>query len=287
MTSTIVPPTGPADAGLSIPEMTTDEAARLRVTQARVIRSEWLKMRTLRSSWLTLSLAVASIAGVGIVIAWSTANDWNNMRPREKAHFNPLADPLAGFNLAQLAIGVLGVLLVAGEYSTGMIRASLGAVPKRLPVLWAKLGVFTTITLVTMLPTAVITFFISQRLLSSRHIQTTWSTPTVARTVIGIGLYLTVVAALGIALGAILRNVAGAIAALVGVLLVVPVVASALPQTWGDRINKWLPSNAGQALLSVSSDNTTLSPWRGFAVFCGYAVLALTAAAILLKRRDA
>ncbi len=287
MTSTIVPPTGPADAGLSIPEMTTDEAARLRVTQARVIRSEWLKMRTLRSSWLTLSLAVASIAGVGIVIAWSTANDWNNMRPREKAHFNPLADPLAGFNLAQLAIGVLGVLLVAGEYSTGMIRASLGAVPKRLPVLWAKLGVFTTITLVTMLPTAVITFFISQRLLSSRHIQTTWSTPTVARTVIGIGLYLTVAAALGIALGAILRNVAGAIAALVGVLLVVPVVASALPQTWGDRINKWLPSNAGQALLSVSSDNTTLSPWRGFAVFCGYAVLALTAAAILLKRRDA
>lgn len=287
MTSTIVPPTGPADAGLSIPEMTTDEAARLRVTQARVIRSEWLKMRTLRSSWLTLSLAVASIAGVGIVIAWSTANDWNNMRPREKAHFNPLADPLAGFNLAQLAIGVLGVLLVAGEYSTGMIRASLGAVPKRLPVLWAKLGVFTTITLVTMLPTAVITFFISQRLLSSRHIQTTWSTPTVARTVIGIGLYLTVVAALGIALGAILRNVAGAIAALVGVLLVVPVVASALPQTWGDRINKWLPSNAGQALLSVSSDNTTLSPWRGFAVFCGYAALALTAAAILLKRRDA
>jgi ABC-2 type transport system permease protein len=246
-----------------------------------------LKMRTLRSSWLTLGLAIASMAGIGIIISWSTANDWNHMRPRQKARFNPLADPLSGFNLAQLAIGVLGVLLTAGEYSTGMIRASLGAVPKRLPVLWAKLGVFTSVTLVTMLPTALVTFFVSQRLLSAQHIQTTWSTPAVARSVIGVGLYLTVVAAIGIGLGAILRNVAGAIATLVGVLLVIPVVASALPETWGDRINKWLPSNAGQALLSVGSDSATLSPWRGFAVFCGYAVVTLASAAVLLKRRDA
>jgi ABC-type transport system involved in multi-copper enzyme maturation permease subunit len=274
-------------APVTIPMMPPDELDRLRVTQSRVIRSEWLKMRTLRSSWLTMALAIVSMAGIGIVIAWSTANDWTHMRPREKLHFNPLADPLSGLFLAQLAIGVLGVLLIAGEYSTGMIKASLGAVPKRLPVLWAKLGVFTTLTLVTMLPSAVITFFLSQRLLSVQHIQTTWSTPNVARSVIGVGLYLTVVAALGIGLGAIVRNVAGAIATLVGVLLVVPVIATALPQTWGDRINKWLPSNAGQALMSLGSDNTTLSPWRGFAVFCGYAIATMVIAAIMFKRRDA
>jgi ABC-type transport system involved in multi-copper enzyme maturation permease subunit len=209
------------------------------------------------------------------------------MRLREQAHFSPLGDPMSGFNLSQLAVGVLGVLLIAGEYSGGMIRATLGAVPQRLPVLWAKLAVFMTVTLVTMLPAAVVTFFVSQRLLSAQHIQTTWDAPNVARSVIGIGLYLTVVAALSIGLGAVIRNVAGAIGVFVGIILVLPVIASALPQTWGDRINKWLPSNAGQALMSFGSDNTTLSPWRGFMVFCLYAVAAVAAAAILLRRRDA
>jgi len=276
-----------AAPAITVPVLSAETAADLKVTQARVVRSEWLKMRTLRSSWLILILAVGSMAGVGIVIAWSTANDWTHMRPRQQARFDPLGDPLSGFNLAQLAISVLGVLLIAGEYSGGMIRASLAAVPKRLPVLWAKLAVFLTITVVTMLPTSLVTFFVCQRLLSSRHIQTTWTAPNVARSVIGVGLYLTVVAALAIGLGAIVRNVAGAIAAVVGVLLVLPVVASALPQTWGDRINKWLPSNAGQALMSVRSDNTSLSPWRGFFVFAAYAIASLIAAAVLLRHRDA
>jgi ABC-2 type transport system permease protein len=272
---------------VATPGIDPADVAQLRVTQARVIRSEWLKMRTLRSSWLTMALAIASIPGIGIAIAWSTAHDWSHMRSREQAHFNALADPMSGFNLAQLAIGVLGVLLISGEYSGGMIRATLGAVPKRLPVLWAKLIVLTTLTLVTMLPVAVLTFFVSQRFLSAEHIQTTWSTPNVARSVIGIGLYLTVVAALAIGLGAIIRNVAGAIGVFVGIILVLPVIASALPQTWGDRINKWLPSNAGQALMSFGSDNTTLSPWRGFIVFCADAIVAVAVAAALLNRRDA
>ena len=270
-----------------VPALPAAELDNIRVTLPRVVRSEWLKMRTLRSSWLTFALAVLSVPGIGIAIAWSTAHDWNHMRLREQQHFDPLGDPLSGFNLAQLAIGVLGVLLIAGEYSGGMIRATLAAVPKRLPVLWAKLGVFTTITLLFMVPTSIFTFFVSENLLSIRHIQTSWSTPHVPRIVIGVGLYLAVVAVLSIGIGAIMRNVAAAIGAFVAVLLVLPVIASALPQIWADRINKWLPSQAGQALLGVSSDSATLSPWRGFAVFCAYAVATVTIAAILLKRRDA
>lgn len=287
--TTVIPETSgpPFDGAVAVPRLSAQEVAAVRVTQLRVLRSEWMKMRTLRSSWLSLGLAIASMAGIGIIISWSTANDWQHMRPRQQARFNPLADPLSGFNLAQLAVGVLGVLLIAGEYSTGMIRASLGAVPKRLPVLWAKVVVFMVTTLVTMLPISVLTFFISQRFLAEQHIQTTWSAPNVARSVIGVGLYLTVVAVLGIGLGAIVRNVAGAIATLVGVLLVLPVIATALPENWANRINKWLPSNAGQALMSLGGDTTTLSPWRGFIVFCAYAVAVLAAAAILLKRRDA
>ena len=269
------------------PMLSDAEAGAIRVTSWRVTRSEWLKFWTLRSSWLTMALAIVSVPGIGIAIAWSTANDWPNMRPREKLHFDALADPLSGFNLAQLAVGVLAVMLIAGEYSGGMIRATLAAVPRRLPVLWAKVGVLTTLTLATMVPAAVFTFFVSEHLLAVRHIGITWSTPNVPRIVIGLGLYLTVVAALAMGIGAIVRNVAGGIGAFVGIILVLPVIASALPQTWGDRINKWLPSNAGQALMSVSSDNTTLSPWRGFLVFAGYAVAALIAAAILIRRRDA
>ena len=272
---------------VAIPTLTAAEASSIKVTAWRVIRSEWLKLRTLRSSWLTMALAILSVPGIGIAIAWSTANDWPNMRPRQKLHFDPLADPLSGFNLAQLAVGVLAVMLIAGEYSGGMIRATLAAVPRRLPVLWAKVGVLTTMTLITMVPTAIVTFFISEHFLAARHIAVTWSTPHVPRIVIGVGLYLTVVAALAMGIGAIVRNVAGGIGAFVGIILVLPVIASALPQTWGDRINKWLPSNAGQALMSISSDNTTLSPWRGFIVFAGYAVLALVGASILLRRRDA
>jgi ABC-2 type transport system permease protein len=274
-------------SSIVVPKLSASEIDAIRVSAPRVIRSEWMKMRTLRSSWLTMALAIVAVPGIGIAIAWSTANEWDQMRPGHRDHFNPLADPLSGFNLAQLAIGVLGILLVAGEYSAGMIRATLAAVPKRLPVLWSKVALFTTLTLITMVPISIGTFFVSQRFLSAKHIQTTWSAPTVARTVIGVGLYLTVVAALAMGLGAIIRNVAGAIGAFVGILLVLPVIALALPETWANRINKWLPSNAGQALLGGSFDNTTLAPWTGFAVFCGYAVGTLLIASILLRRRDA
>ena len=267
--------------------LTTESGKPLRVTQLRSLRVELMKMRTLRSTYLTLAVAISSLAAIGVIISWTTANDWLHMRGRERLHFNPLDDSLAGFQLAQLAIGVLGVLIIASEYSTGMIRASLAAVPRRLPMLWAKLGVFATVTFATMLPSSLFAFFVSQRLLSVRHIQTSWAVPGVARTVIGVALYLTVVALIGVALGAILRNVAGAIATLVGVLLILPVIASALPQTWADRINKYLPSNAGQALMSFSSDSRQMSPWRGFALFCGYAAFAIVVAAFALRKRDA
>jgi ABC-type transport system involved in multi-copper enzyme maturation permease subunit len=272
---------------VTAPALEPTAATGLKVTQGRVVRSELMKVRTLRSTYYTLAITIVAMAGIGIIICWSTANDWLNMHPRRQLRFNPLDDSLAGFQLAQLAIGVFGVLITAGEYSTGMIRSTLASVPKRLPVLWAKVGVAATIAFLTMLPSVLIAFFVSQRLLAVRHIQTTWSTPDVPRTVIGVALYLTVVVVIGVGLGAILRNVAGAIATLVGVLLVLPVIASALPTTWAERINKYLPSNAGQALLGMQSDSTQLAPWTGFAVFVGYAVLTVVVAAILLRRKDA
>ena len=276
-------------AVVTAPSAQSTEPDKRRVTQSRVIKSEFLKASTLRSTYIVLALAIAAMAGIGIIICWTTAMEWSHMRDRHRLHFNPLNDSLGGFELAQLAIGVLGILLVGGEYSTGMIRASLSAVPKRLPMLWGKLVVFVTITLVTMIPSVLIAFFVSQKTLENTPIpiHVSWSTPTVPRIVIGTALYLTVIAAFSIGLATILRSIAGAIATLVGVIIVLPAIASALPQTWGDRINKFLPSNAGQAIMSIQSDTQQMTPWRGLGLFALYAVGVIAIGAVMLRRRDA
>ena len=147
------------------------------VTQARVVRSEWTKFWTVRSTkW---SLLVATVLTIGFPILASTviATHWGSRSPGDRANFNPLDPALIGSQIAQLAIGVLGVLVVTGEYSTGMIRASLTAVPKRLPVLWAKAGVFATVTLALMVPSVVIAFVASQAILSRHHASYSWHHP--------------------------------------------------------------------------------------------------------------
>ncbi|MDX6332331.1 MAG: type transport system permease protein [Streptomycetaceae bacterium] len=257
--------------------------ARGRVTQGHVIHSEWIKLRTLRSTGYTFLAAVVALIGFGLLFSAVTANRWSTLPPDEVG--NPALISLRGYFLAQLAIGVLGVLVISGEYATGMIRATLAAVPKRLPVLWAKALVFTAATWVLMTVATLVAFLAGQALLGSHG--TSLGDPGVTREVLGTGLYLTVVGLFGVAIGALVRNTAGGIATVFGVLLVVPVLAEALPTSWSDHINQYLPSNAGQALISLHQQAHTLAPWTGFAVFCGYAALALAGAAVALKRRDA
>jgi ABC-2 type transport system permease protein len=260
---------------------------RGRVTQARVLHSEWIKLRTLRSTFYTLIAAMVALIGFGALFCAVTANRWPHMHVSERASFDPALTSLRGFYLAQLAVGVLGVLVISGEYATGMIRATLSAVPRRLPVLWAKAGLYSAVTWVLMTVGALVAFLVGQALLSSRHIDTTLSAPGVTRMVLGAGLYLTVVGLLGVAIGALVRNTAGGIATVFGLLLVLPALAEALPTSWGNDISPYLPSNAGQALISLHREAHTLAPWTGFLVFCLYALVALAGAAVLLKRRDA
>jgi ABC-type transport system involved in multi-copper enzyme maturation permease subunit len=255
------------------------------VTQGRVLASEWIKLRSLRSTVYTLLAAIVMTIGLGMLFAGVMANRWAQLDPAELARFDPAGVSLRGVFLAQLAIGVLGVLLISGEYSTGMIRATLAAAPKRLPVLWAKAGLFAVVAAVLMIAASFAAFLGGQALLGSHS--TTLGATGVARAVIGAGLYLTVVGLLGVGLGFIIRNTAGAIATLFGVLLVLPVLGEVLPSTWAKHITPYLPSNAGQAVMSVHQAPGELAPWTGFAVFCGYAAASIIAAAILLKRRDA
>jgi ABC-2 type transport system permease protein len=261
-------------------------APRGGVTQARVIRSEWTKLRSLRSTRWSLLVATVLTIGFPILASAVISAHWGQRSPSDRANFHPLDVGLIGSQIAQLAIGVLGVLVITGEYSTGMIRASFTAVPKRLPVLWAKVFVFALVTFVLMLPAVLIGFFASQSILSRHHIQARFSDPHVARAVIGAALYLTVIAVLSLAIGTILRNTAGGIATFAAILFVIPPLMNVLPTSWNDAASRYLPSNAGRAILSVTKDPSNLAPWTGFGVFCAYAAGALVVAAILLVRRD-
>jgi ABC-2 type transport system permease protein len=263
-----------------------------RVTQMRVAMSEWTKLRTVRSTRYSLLAAVVMTIGFAVIPALVNANRWNSMSIGDKASFNPLETSLIGVTIAQLAIGVLGVLVISGEYSTGMIRSTFAAVPKRLPVLWAKAGVFGLVTLVLALPSTVIAFFAAQAILkghsvNGHDIALSFSDPGVARAVIGGALYLTVAGLFGLGLGAILRSTAGGISAFAAMLFVLPPLMNVLPTSWNDAISPYLPSNAGAAIMQTGTpDHTTLAPWTGLGLFAAYAAIVLAIAAIQLRRRD-
>jgi ABC-type transport system involved in multi-copper enzyme maturation permease subunit len=259
--------------------------AQHKVTPARAARSEWIKLVSLRSSWITFAASVAAVIGLGVLISYVTHNHWAEMRPEERLRFDPVDRSLAGINLAQLAIGVLGVLVVTGEYSTGMIRSSLMAVPRRLPVLAGKAVVFAAATFVLMLGSAFVAFLLGQQALG-RH-GTTLSAPHALRAVIGVSLYLTVIALFAVGIGFVVRNTAGGIATLFGLLLVAPGLGQLLPTSWQPHVLPYLPSNAGTGVYSVRTEPGMLSTWTGFGVLCAWAVAALLAGAFLLRRRDA
>ncbi len=255
------------------------------VSQRRVLRSEWIKLRSLRSTALTLLAAVVAMIALGMLVGWATNAHWASMRPEERAGFNPIDRSLAGVNLAQLAIGVLGVLLITGEYATGMVRATFAAVPRRLPVLWAKAGLYAVVTFVLMLVSAFLAFLVGQHFLASHG--TTLSAPHAWRAIVGVAVYLTLVGVLAVAFGFLIRSTAGGIATLFGLLLVLPGIGQLLPSSWQVHTLPYLPSNAGSSIFSAHPDPTALSAGTGLLVLCIWVVVALAAAAVVLKRRDA
>lgn len=258
-----------------------------RVTQARVLRSEWTKLRSVRSTRWSLLVAVLFTIGIAAIATAVVVNRWPTMALHDRAEFQPLEVNLAGVQLAQLAIGVLGVLIITGEYSTGMIRASMAAVPRRLPVLWGKVGVYGATTLVLMVPATFVTFLIGEAILGGGsgvpHVGL--GDPGVLRAVIGAGLYLTVVGLFGLGLGAIVRNTAGGIATFAAIMFVLPPLMNVLPASWNTAASPYLPLAAGQSIMATTPGHH-LAPWAGFGLLCGYTAVTLAIAAVLLRRRD-
>jgi len=260
----------------------------------QVLRSEWLKITTLRSSYITLVVSLAAMVGVSSIVCVADVSSYHKLglfgAAAYRLTFDPAFSGVSGVFLAQLGIGVLGVLTMTSEYGSGMIRTSLAAVPQRLHLLGAKVIIYVAISTVIGLIGSFVSFFVGQSILDGAGLGTTLSAPGVLRVVIGGGLYLAVLGLLGVGIGATVRRTAGGVAALFGLLLVLPAIAAALPSPWGPDISKYLPNQAGSSLLHLEPFNrltSSLSPWVGFAVFSAYAVAALVLGSILLVRRDA
>jgi ABC-2 type transport system permease protein len=257
------------------------------VTLARVIRSEWTKLWSLRSTRWSLALACVFMLGLGPLAAALEMGRWNQMSVFEKLTINPVGKGVAGWNLAILAIGVLGVMTVSGEYATGSIRSTLMAVPKRLPVLWAKMLVYACVTFVLILVTAVIGYTISQAIFSQHGINVPLGHGSSLRVVIGAVLFVTVTGIFCAALGAIMRATAGAISTYVAVMFVLPPFMEIFPQSFQNAVDKWLPLNAGETVTKIGAQPNSFSAWGGFAVFCGYTAILVAVGAYMLNKRDA
>jgi ABC-2 type transport system permease protein len=276
---TLGPPTTAAVASAVSP-------SRWRVFRA-VTRSEWTKLRTVRSTIWALVFTVIAIIGLGALLTGLEVSRWDHRSIAEVAGFDPLLYSLAGINLAQLSIGVLGVLGMTSEYATGAIKLTFGATPQRPLLLAAKVTTFSAVVAVVSFVSCLGALLLGQAILGPEHAGLSVTDPGVFRAVAGGAAHLVLIGAIAVGVGALLRHTAAAVAVLFAVLLIVPGLVSLLPSPWNDTITRYLPSSAGTAMSAVVRFPNLLSPVEGLLVLLGYAAATLAAATVVLVRRDA
>ncbi len=251
------------------------------------LSAEATKLRTVRSTmWALLATLVATI-GIGSLIALARVSRWDRLSLREQLRFDAPSASLRGIFLAQLVLGVLGVLVISSEFATGMIRTTFTAMPRRGTVLAAKAIAFAVVAFVVALAGCLVAFAIGQSIFAQKHVGVSLSAPGALRAVVGGAVYLTAVGLLGLALGTLLRRTAGAIATLFGVLLIFPLLVGALPDPWNTDISKYLPGDAGRAMFTVQHQSDLLSPTGGLVVLAVWVIGGLVVAGVVLNRRDA
>ena len=272
----------------TIARTSPDHRAAFRpATFGDALRSEWTKLRSVRSTFWALTVTVVLGIALGAAISAVAAHGYARFTVSDKLSWDPTGVSQSGMLIAQVAIAVLGVLFISSEYSSGMIRTSLIAVPKRGRVLAAKSLVFAVVTFVVGEVTCFAAFFVGQALISGHAPHAALGDPGVARAVAGGGLYLAALAVLSVAAGALLRHPAAAIAAMMAVVLVLPLIAEALPDSWRNPVNEFWPTQAGTQVSSVYHSAHTLQPWPGFGVMCLFVAIVYAIAWTLLDRRDA
>ncbi len=255
-----------------------------------LVKSEWTKIRSLRSSVAALVLLVVTTIGFTALFLALTVAQWDQVDNAQRLAIE--LDPTrmilgAGFQLSQLAVCVLGVLVIANEYSSGTIRASILAVPRRTPILVTKAAVFAALVFVVAEVAAFASFAVGAPILRSK-IAVGIGDPGVLKAILGAGLYGAVLGVFSIAIGAIVRHTAGGITGIIAFVLVLAPLTQLIPGTIGDHIFAYLPTSAGQLMVNArQGPDDLLSPWQGFGVFCLWTATLMFIANYLLRRRDA
>lgn len=255
-------------------------------TFGNVLRSEWTKVRSLRSTWWTVVAALVVCIGLSLLIDWAIVANWDSSSPSDRATFDAVNNSFNGVGLGQLTVAVLGVLVISSEYSTGGVRTTFIAVPRRLRVVGAKALVMAALGLAVGLVIAFVCFLVGQVFFASQDVDVSLGDPGVLRAVVGAALYVAGCGMFGLAVGTVLRQTAGSITAVVALLFVLPLLTLAIPGSLGDTVTKYFTANAGQAITYVTHPPTSLSPWAGYAVFTLEWLVLLVLGALLVRKRD-
>jgi ABC-type transport system involved in multi-copper enzyme maturation permease subunit len=275
----------------AVTEPAYEAAVAAHDTWPGLLRAEWTKIRSVRSTvWSLIAFVVVAI-GFSLIVALVISSVWN--KPGDHPNQVTLqTDPTsviygAGFGFGQLALCVLGVIVMTSEYTTGAIRSSLLAVPRRLPMLGAKVVVFAVLELIASAFTVFVVFFMTTTILHS-HIVITLGQPGVLRATLGGIAYLVVLGLFALAVGGLIRHTAGAIATVIALVLVVPPLISLIPGTIANHIHGYMPTVAGQLIGQTHQQPAdVLSAWQGFGVLCLWTAALLAISGFLLVRRDA
>ncbi|MCF3121846.1 MULTISPECIES: ABC transporter permease [Streptomyces] len=252
----------------------------------QVLKSEWTKIRSVSSTLWTLGLAAVVTIALGLLISILSKNDYDKLDAQDKLTFDPTYISFAGMSLGQLALIVFGVLVVSNEYSTGMIRTSLAAVPQRGTFLFSKVAVATLLALVVGLATSFVTFFLGQSMLGPYKAQI--GDPGVLRAVIGGGLYMTLIAMFSMGVAAMLRSPMLSLGILMPFFFLISNILGNVSAT--KKIGRFLPDQAGNKIMQVKTpfdDDTPYGPWGGLAIMVAWVVVVLLGGYVLLKKRDA
>ncbi|UXY29988.1 ABC transporter permease [Streptomyces sp. HUAS TT20] len=253
---------------------------------AQVVRSEWTKIRSVASTVWTLSLAVVVTVALGMLISALSRSQFDKMPVRERVSFDPTFISFAGMTLGQLAMIVFGVLVVSNEYSTGMIRTSLAAVPQRGTFLFSKIAVATGLALAVGMVTSFAAFFLGQAMLGSHR--TEIGDPGVLRAVLGGGFYMTLIAMFSMGVASMLRSPMLSLGILMPFFFLISNILGNVDAT--KKIGRFLPDQAGSRIMQVVprvDDDTPYGPWGGLGIMVLWVVAAIAGGYVLLKKRDA
>ncbi|MBD8042455.1 ABC transporter permease [Arthrobacter sp. Sa2BUA2] len=270
------------------------------VNFARILRSEWIKVTTVPSTVILLATTLVVMVGIAALVAWSWATtaqmlaDDPTMGPAMGvgAGMDLQAmvydTPASGVLFGQLLIAALAVVLIASEYSTGMIRSTMVAVPSRTPALFAKAIITAVVAFVIGVAGAFASFLISQPLLATENLDFTLDVPWVLPSIINTGTFLAAIAVMGVAIGSLLRSTAGGVVTIIGALFVLPVIVQLISglADWIPDAARFLPSSAGAQLVATNISDGALNQLEGGLVLGGWAVALLIAALVVNKIRD-